>query len=117
MSMGMANESVEITEQIHNYLNKIQKIHPNVSLSMLSVEGTLLVAKANNLRSRLLEASENNAEISVTALQMAEALHIEISPLEEVVEAVKRANSTKALMQEMQTTALLEKLRQRKEQL
>ena len=111
MSMGMANESVEITEQIHNYLNKIQKIHPNVSLSMLSVEGTLLVAKANNLRNRLLEASENNAEISVTALQRNSPGGIDGRQF------VECGTIEGLFFREMQTTALLEKLRQRKEQL
>ena len=101
--MGLAEKSMELTEDIHEYLKDISTLKDFSTLSFLIIKGNMLVSQIKLLMEDL-DAAADDKEIMLTALQIKKALEIELTGLRDVISSLKTADQMTILSKQ----ALLE---------
>lgn len=101
--MGLAEKSMELTEDIHEYLKDISTLKDFSTLSFLIIKGNMLVSRIKLLMEDL-DAAADDKEIMLTALQIKKALEIELTGLKDVISSLKTADQMTILSKQ----ALLE---------
>lgn len=110
--MGLAEKSMELTEDIHKYLKDISTLKDFLTLSFLIIKGNMLVSRIKLLMEDLDTAADDK-EIMLTALQIKKALEIELTGLEDVISSLKTADQMTILSKQALLEAQIREIKEK----
>ena len=107
--------TMELSVDIASFLEQVKeiKVGEQMQMSLLIVRAQMLKERGALLEKDLDEVSQSYPEISLTALQLAASVKNEMNALDGVMDALKRADRTGALLKEVEAQAALEGLKRR----